>query len=303
VLSCARARNARGNPNDSAPLALYPWNRQRPRNDSHAVPRRDNNSPINAVLSVHAAMRDYLLEAQASVDWAISQFPSFKDRLGSWLDENIEIVIRDVPAPATHNPIVAVEKDDLPLSFSAESGCYFNAIRSALDILACAIGKREMVLNPDNIYFPVANSADDFARGNYRGSEFVRQLSRSSREIIENFKPYDGGNKFIWACHRLDIVRKHKRLLDAYVRPRSSHVTGWGLSEIFTPLATGFVAVPANRETILGLLLKGAQAPQIQYTPHICLNESSAGLSGYPVIEALHLCAWEVRKIIEAFDC
>jgi hypothetical protein len=46
-------------------------------------------------------MRDDLLHAQASVDWAISQLLAFSERLGSWLSLNVEVGVRDVPPPAT----------------------------------------------------------------------------------------------------------------------------------------------------------------------------------------------------------
>jgi hypothetical protein len=63
----------------------------------------------------------------------------FHQRLEAWLDAHVTIEIRDVPAPATHNPIVAVERELLPISFSVEAGAYINTIRSSLDILAMAL--------------------------------------------------------------------------------------------------------------------------------------------------------------------
>jgi hypothetical protein len=83
-------------------------------------------------------MRADLLEAQASVDWAVEQLLPFHQRL----EANVVIEIRDVPPPATHNPIVAVERELLPISFSVEAGAYINAIRSSLDILAMALVRR-----------------------------------------------------------------------------------------------------------------------------------------------------------------
>ena len=62
-------------------------------------------------------MRADLLEAQASIDWPFSQFLSFDARLEAWLNSIVHIEIREVPSPATHNPIVAVEKELRPLAF------------------------------------------------------------------------------------------------------------------------------------------------------------------------------------------
>src|SRR5579872_7304263 len=171
-------------------------------------------------------MKDFLSEAHASVDWPVSQFPAFETRLKAWLDQNIEVLIEETPGEHSWNVIITREKAELPLAFSVEAGSYINCIRSALDIIACGIGKEEMVLYPDHIYFPVADSADDFARGNYRGVKFVRQLSGTRRKVIEEREPYKGGNGFLWACHKLDIVRKHKRLLQTRIALASSLFIG-----------------------------------------------------------------------------
>jgi hypothetical protein len=58
-------------------------------------------------------MRPDLLEAQASIDWPFSQFVNFNGRLEAWLKASVRIEIRDLPPPATHNPIVAVESRSL----------------------------------------------------------------------------------------------------------------------------------------------------------------------------------------------
>ena len=104
----------------------------------------------------------------------------------------------------------------MPLVFNAEAGAYINAIRSSLDILASAVGKRE-ISSGREIYFPIAESADIFASGNYKGSKFVRQLSRTHRELFEACKPYKEGNDTLYALHNFDNIRKHKRLLTTYM--------------------------------------------------------------------------------------
>jgi hypothetical protein len=246
-------------------------------------------------------MRDDLLDAKAAIDWTESQLPAFDGRLSAWLDQNIEIVIKDTPPPATHDVVVAREKALLPLVFSVEAGAYINTIRSSLDILACVIGKREMVLDPGSIYFPVADSADHFARGDYKGFEFVRQLSADSRNIIENFKPYCRGNDTLWALHKLDIMRKHKRLLDTYVRPARSWVQGFGLREIWAPIGTGFMDA-GNGESAIGLLLKGAECPKINYTASVCFSETIPTMSSASVTKAITRFAAMARTFIAAFD-
>jgi hypothetical protein len=87
-------------------------------------------------------MRDHLLHAQASVDWAVSNFPIFEERLNSFIKSNLNIIIEDSYSDAFYDPVVVIEKAPLPLTFNVEAGAYINAIRSSLDILATALAYR-----------------------------------------------------------------------------------------------------------------------------------------------------------------
>ena len=163
-------------------------------------------------------MRADLLEAQASVDWAFGQLLPFKQRLEAWLKANVVTEVRDVPPPATHNPIVALEKELLPIAFSVEAGAYINAIRSGLDILAMALVKRHSLEIPEErVMFPMYRSEAGFLAQS--GGPLVQHLPDEDRARITSLKPYPEGNPALWALHRLDIVRKHRRLLDVQLRP------------------------------------------------------------------------------------
>ena len=95
-------------------------------------------------------MRHDLLEVQASIDWPFSRLVDFSNRLEAWLTASVRIEIRDVPPPATQNPIVAVETELLPLAFSVEAGAYINAIRSSLDILEMVLVRRHGLVIPED---------------------------------------------------------------------------------------------------------------------------------------------------------
>lgn len=45
------------------------------------------------------------------------------------------------------------------------------------------------------------------------GIEGKRWLSKRERATIKSLKPYPGGDDAIWPLHRLDILRKHHRLI------------------------------------------------------------------------------------------
>jgi hypothetical protein len=64
-----------------------------------------------------SVVRDDLLPAQASIDWAVSNFPAFQELLSAWLQPE-----------QSHN---SDGKRAAPLVFNAEAGAYINAIVTA----------------------------------------------------------------------------------------------------------------------------------------------------------------------------
>jgi hypothetical protein len=107
------------------------------------------------------------------------------------LDANVTIEIRDVPPPATHNPVVALEKEILPIAFSVETGAYINAIRSSLDILAMVLVRRHgLQIEERRVYFPIADSEEALVKEG--GAPLLQQLSEEDRVKLFSLKPYRG---------------------------------------------------------------------------------------------------------------
>lgn len=243
-------------------------------------------------------MRPDLLDAQASIDWPSSQFLSFHARLEEWLKVNVGIEIRDLPPPAEYNPIVAVERELLPLVFSVEAGSYINAIRSSLDILAMALVRRHALeIREDKVRFPIFRSEAAFRE--QEGGLLLRQLPERERAIIVALKPYPEGNPALWTLHHLDIVRKHKRLLDVRIQPIHMTIEGTLKEGDFEALATG--AIQVNDETVVGLLRKGVPQPSIRSSFYVAMSEE-----GYAqrksVLATLINLADIARGIIGQFD-
>lgn len=243
-------------------------------------------------------MRPDLLEAQASIDWPFSQFVNFNDRLEAWLKVSVRIEIRDVPPPATHNPIVAVETELLPLAFSVEAGAYINAIRSSLDILAMVLVRRHGLAIPeDKVSFPFFRSKEAFEK--QKGGLLLQHLPASDRALIENLKPYPEGNPDLWALHNLDNLRKHRRLLDVRIQPIHMSMAGSLKPDDFVPLATGIIQV--NDETVLGLLRKGVTEPAVQSRFYVALSEQ-AYIKRRPVLATLVYLSDVASGVIGLFD-
>jgi hypothetical protein len=251
-------------------------------------------------------MRDDLLHAQASVDWAESNLPILKQRLDAWLKDNIHVVIKELPDDTPNNVVVAIQKCPLPVAFQVEAGANINAIRSSLDILACALANRHCQALIDETYFPIVSDASILARGitngkGFKGAKFIQALPAKERGIIETLKPYKGGNDLLWPLHQLDIVRKHQRLLTTEVRPRTFAVFAWGdISKVFTPIATGWIPGGDDEAAVLGLTPKG-QKPQIKLTMQVSLGEA-AYLPHREIVTALYEFANLAKAIIRDFD-
>jgi hypothetical protein len=245
-------------------------------------------------------MRADLLHAEASVNWAESQLPSFVKRIGEWLADNIEIVIEQEPLPATHDTVIAVKKAAFPLTFNVEFGAYINAIRSSLDILATSLAKRYGACKPEDAYFPIARDEASFMTGRYRAKEFVNGLPAAERAIIESLEPYVGGNALLVELNQLDVLRKHQRLIEVNVVPQSLHIPHSGpLGEIFI----GEVIFPDRREdkTLLGRIRKDAAGRKLKFTPKVTLREPRSA-SGKEVAAALGQFASAAHSIINLFD-
>jgi hypothetical protein len=243
-------------------------------------------------------MRTDLLEAQASVDWAFGHLLPFDERLEAWLEANVVIEVREVPPPATHNPIVALEKELLPIAFSVEAGAYINAIRSSLDILAMALVRRHRLAIPEHrVCFPIADSEEAFSKKG--GEPLLEQLPDQDRAKIVSLKPYLEGNPALWSLHRLDIVRKHRRLLDVQIRPIHLSMIGSLKPGDFEPLHGE--PFQAGAETLLGLLRKGVPGPAMQSRFYVAINEPGT-IQRRPVLATLIYLAEAARSAIKLFD-
>ena len=162
-------------------------------------------------------MRDDLLDAKASVDWAVAQFEHLGRRLESWRNER-SYSISEEPHPEMGKKLIRFSNIKMPPRIlNAEVGAIINSLRSSLDVLVNTLAKHNSPNGdscPKDTQFPISSSRDNFFIGRHAGRKQIKRLSDTDRAIIESLEPWRGGNNpLLIALHDIDIARKHRRLM------------------------------------------------------------------------------------------
>jgi hypothetical protein len=244
-------------------------------------------------------MRDDLLPAQASVNWAISQFEILDDRIKTWRESRpyVAFTYKD---PETGNESWRVkEQEPLPLIVNAEVGAIINSLRSSLDILVNALAERHGDIDPKDVRFPFSDTPDAFFVGKHSGRKAVKRLSAADQAAIEKLQPYHGGhlNNLLWTLHNMDIVRKHRRLVKA---------ESWtpGVSVYRAGHRPDIDAMMGRQPPPEGYILaRNPVDPNYNVEVRIAVTLPEAGpLSRETIIEALREFANASQTVINLFD-
>jgi hypothetical protein len=186
--------------------------------------------------------------------------------------------------------IVAIEEKPLPLTFNAWVGAIINSLRSALDLIASALAKRNGKRPDSNRHFPIFAcelAMIDPVLG-IDNKERKQWLSDKERAAIKSLKPYNGGDQSLWLLHHLDIVRKHERLLLA--RPTLHGMTPLRDDRVLP--FTASVVETRYGKTVLGRML--APVPITEgntfLTLDIFVNETSLGITYEQTFPLLRCC-------------
>jgi hypothetical protein len=243
-------------------------------------------------------MRDDLLDAQAAIDWGKSQLPILEKRFVAWHERGVEVVAVDINPQTGKKAMVAREKEPIPLIVNAEVGAIVNSLRSALDLLAAALAARNGVTPSDKTHFPIYRSLQDSIDPK-RGLESKKWLSKAEIGIIKGIKPYEGGDRFLWSLHKLDILRKHERLIMSEVRP-AIVVRNWAVPQKDETSFSGIRR--AKNETVLFEFPADAPEPKVSTTLTILFGEMSLPVYGHEVVATLRQFAIRVQDVVNLFD-
>jgi hypothetical protein len=242
-------------------------------------------------------MRADLREALASVQWAQAQIPVLQDRFAAWQRKGAyEILIEDDPTDGQSELLVAYPRKPLDPLIQAEAGAIINSARTALDLFMSALLTSNGKQPNQNANFPIRKAAGDFID---RVTMFEREkwITAPEAAAIKRTKAYNGGDHFLYAIHKLDILRKHERLITVNPVISDSYITAWG---------GGVVADlrHLNDKTILFRLPKGSFRPSRGNTnvnAEIFFNEPSLGVSNKPAFVALRAFTARIYAFVTEF--
>jgi hypothetical protein len=158
-------------------------------------------------------MRDDLLDAQAAVDWAVTQIPIYQEKLKSWNQRRPYELVEDHDPQTGEQLWLAYSMGSLDPIINAEVGVIINSTRTALDFLAASLARHNPQSSSDDTKFPIFASEQEMIDP-LTGIEGKKWLSKREQSAIKALKPYKGGDDTIWPLNQLDNLRKHRRLIE-----------------------------------------------------------------------------------------
>jgi hypothetical protein len=215
-------------------------------------------------------MRPDLLDAEAAIDWAITQLPVLEKRIIKWRQDKPYTVSIDTDSDPSKKLYRIRNIKPLSPIINAEAGAIIHSIRSSLDLLTGALAARNGFPDSTSTYFPIWESEEEFLTNrDPRPLKKIKRLSQVCQDNIKSLKPYPGGNDLLCTLHELDKTRKHRRLLDTFIFPR-----GIG----FDPGLRGEVTMGDwhrfNEETVLCSTSANAPDSDVSIGLHVAFDEA-----------------------------
>ena len=242
-------------------------------------------------------MSDDLVPASACIDWADAQLPVFEGRIKSWR-ESAPYVVTEASHPQRGEKVYKLtEVRPLPAVVNVEAGLIINSLRTSLDLLANILAKRNGFADPEDTQFPICRSQAAFVCGKHAGRKQIKLLSATHQRIIEDLEPWAGGHPHLFDLHTLDIARKHRRLIAAYVVPASRIVSNIDRRSGFQ-WAEGWHGF--QNDTVIGRAKIDAPKPDIDIPLEVALIEGRT----FPaplLLRVLNEFSRSTREIVDLF--
>jgi hypothetical protein len=172
------------------------------------------------------------------------------------------------------------------------------ALRSSLDQAMHPVAVACKSKRPDLIHFPIVDTDADFENVlNGRVKDFPQEIL----DLIRSFKPYQSGNKLVWALNRIRRQSTHRLIVPVGMATNELVIKRLAMRRgpftIPRPIWDG-----EKNELIYLKTGPGADLDMdIEFTFHIAFSDVE-GIAGERADEILRLMADEVERIVLAIE-
>ena len=170
-------------------------------------------------------------------------------------------------------------------------------LRISLDQLACCLAALHGSPDSEDTYFPFARGRQHFESKSTQRK--VQKLDPKAIAMICALEPYKGGNNLLWSLHSLDLMDKHRTLIQVGTVNRRMNIgrlTVSGPVEILAPRWNPLEESMAVFRIRPGAKLEG----DVKFALEIAFRE--VGLEGQPVIAVLNEFLKLVEDILRKFE-
>jgi hypothetical protein len=217
------------------------------------------------------------------------------------LSEPFHLEIVDAPTFTNGKKWVVHMQHEVPSHFSAIIGDVIHNLRTSLDLLACEL-VRANGRSDKGVHFPFADSAGTLSEA--IKDKNMHRAKPAVQTLIENVKPYTGGNHALRAIHDLDILDKHQALIPILDIVAAPNVPGFE-----TPLlqhgpiqaGVGLATLGDHNRLPIGTRARGEFKLTFDSYVDGVFSTKLVTLSGSEVVPALISLAKQVESLIEAF--
>lgn len=200
---------------------------------------------------------------------------------------------RDLSRPDTHEIIQLVGREPIPSRIRLMFSDICHSARASLEYLACGLTRANGAAPTRWTGFPFGT---DLANFNSLLQSKVPDISAEARDEISAFKPYKGGNDFLYTLHEVNRTDKHLDLVGSVMS--LSTLSGiFSVSEEFQ-MCTELVGTLQSGIPILSLPRDAKFEPKINITVGIITD----GIESGPPLPIADLCTAmcdEVGKVLD----
>lgn len=238
---------------------------------------------------------------RSKVKRANERIESAQRRVGSFYETHPYEVFRDIDLTGQRESLKvrlhAIPDDEISLDV-AEATYH---LRSALDLLVCALALTNGAANTSGTYFPFTGDENEFKSSQSQGK--IKKLHPDAIQMICDLKPYRGGNDLLWGLGKLANIDKHIQLIaigNSRIGMQYNFVAHFQAGDVIRPPDTNWL--PLDKEITL---LTYPAGRQLQGDVKIATDVAFGNIEvfeGEPLIAVMNQLSDLVGRIIGIFE-